>query len=388
MKRINFNIKDRRLLTISLCLILVCIFTLTIAYAALNAVLTIQGNTEVVASTWNVYLDNVSVHGDSVESNSPSIVGPTTLTFSANLTTPGDFYEFTVDVINDGTIDAMINGITKTPELTNDQKKYLNYIVEYENGDSITTKQLVSKKSFVRLKVRVEFRKDITAAELPSSSEVLNSSFTINYLQVDNDGDVVADNGKYVDLEYPVGREICFNSECFYVISSSADTVTMLSKYNLNVGGIYDNGWTSYESVTGLQDSTMLGFQDWSSPMYGTTPFSEEWFGYSESIVEDYVSNYGKILKSDFGVIYDKIRLITKDELMNSDTFACNEYGPCSDKYPWIYSMAYWTKTSYIDEEDGYRYVWVIGQNELSECKNYFEYFGVRPVIVISKENL
>ena len=38
MKRINFNIKDRKLLTLGLCLVLVCVFTLTVAYSALSAV--------------------------------------------------------------------------------------------------------------------------------------------------------------------------------------------------------------------------------------------------------------------------------------------------------------------------------------------------------------
>ena len=47
MKRLNFNIKDRKILTLGLCMILVCVFTLTIAYAALSAVLTIQGNAQV-----------------------------------------------------------------------------------------------------------------------------------------------------------------------------------------------------------------------------------------------------------------------------------------------------------------------------------------------------
>ena len=38
MKGLNFNIKDRKVLTLGLCLVAVCVFTLTISYAALNAV--------------------------------------------------------------------------------------------------------------------------------------------------------------------------------------------------------------------------------------------------------------------------------------------------------------------------------------------------------------
>ena len=54
MKRLNFNIKDRKVLTLGLCMILVCVFTLTIVYAALSAVLTISGNARVSAADWDI----------------------------------------------------------------------------------------------------------------------------------------------------------------------------------------------------------------------------------------------------------------------------------------------------------------------------------------------
>ena len=38
MKRLNFNIKDRKVLYGILTIVLVCVFTITKAYAALNAV--------------------------------------------------------------------------------------------------------------------------------------------------------------------------------------------------------------------------------------------------------------------------------------------------------------------------------------------------------------
>ena len=108
---------------------------------------------------------------------------------------PGDFYEFTIDVVNNGTIDAMIDSVTKTPELSETQAKYFKYIVEYQNGEAITTKQLVEKKSFVRLKVRVEFRSDITASDIPQTGETLSLSFKVNYVQADSSGTNVGNDG-------------------------------------------------------------------------------------------------------------------------------------------------------------------------------------------------
>ena len=137
MKRINFNIKDRKLLYGVLSIVLVCIFTLSIAYAALSAVLTINGNAEVVSSTWDVYLANVHVKDGSVDGGLPSIVNSTTASFSTTLSKPGDYYEFFIDVVNNGSIDAMIESIMKTPTLSTAQEKYINYIIEYENGESL-----------------------------------------------------------------------------------------------------------------------------------------------------------------------------------------------------------------------------------------------------------
>ena len=93
MKRVSFNIKDRKTLSLVLCLVIVSVFTLTIAYAALNAVLTIQGNAEVVASTWNIYLDNPRLSPGSEDIYEPTITGNNKVNFNTTLSQPGEFYE-------------------------------------------------------------------------------------------------------------------------------------------------------------------------------------------------------------------------------------------------------------------------------------------------------
>ena len=258
-RSIKDYIGNRKILYMLLAIALISISTLTIVYAALSVTLNITGTADISAASWDVHLDNVKLNSKSVTATAPTITNGTTATFSTSLTTPGDFYEFTIDVVNNGSIDAMVDGVTKTPTLTTAQAKYLNYIIEYQNGESINTKQLVAKNSFVRLKVRVEYRKDITASDLPTTSETLNLAFTVNYVQSDGTASSVADNGVYDP--YKIGNEKCFGSECFYIISSTEETVTLLAKYNLYVGGEYNSSWTAYgEEATGIQDSTMLGY--------------------------------------------------------------------------------------------------------------------------------
>ena len=383
-------INNRKLLYIMFIIALISVSTLTIVYAALNVTLNITGTADIIASSWDVHLDNVKVTSGSVSGTEPTITGGTTATFSTSLTTPGDFYEFTIDVVNDGTIDAMIDGVSKTPTLTETQAKYLNYIIEYQNGESINTKQLVSKESFVRLKVRVEFRKDITASDLPTTSETLNLAFTVNYVQSDGSGSVITNNGIYDP--YTVGNEKCYGSECFYVISSTEDTVTMLAKYNLYVGETWDgtNDLIYGEEATGKQNLTMVGDVDGQTVRKGVTGFSsndkkgEKYTDYSGSIVEEYVNNYSLYL-STLGVMIQEARLITKTEL---EILGCVESSDsCIDAPSWVYSSSYWTGTQ-DKSVSGDMALFCVRSNGNFNSLYYFSnrFLGVRPVIVISKD--
>ena len=400
MKRLNFNIKDRKVLTIGLCLILVCVFTLTVAYAALGAVLNISGSAQVSSAEWNVHFDNIKVKLGSVSGDEPRITSPTTATFSTVLNMPGDFYEFTIDVVNDGSIDAMIENITKTPTLSESQAKYLKYDITYQNGESITTRQLVEKNSFVRLKVRLEYRSDITASDLPKTSETLTLGLKLDYIQSDGSGSVVVDNGKLKVINVISGNgtntsdEICIGEECFYVMYSDEESVTMLSKYNLYVGGERDtsagNTWTPYgDEASGIQDETMKGFIVGQAISKGVTPFSNTnyWsstvssypaYVYdSNSTLYSYVENY-KTYLTTLGVIINEARLITIEELTSLGCASSSCYYAPS----WVSATSYWTGTAYNT-----KILWNVdsGKGFYSNYP-YNNHFGVRPVIVISKD--
>lgn len=195
MKRINFNIKDRKTLSLVLCLVLVCVFTLTIAYSALSAVLIIKGNAKIASSNWNIYLNNPKVTSGSATTDIPTLQSKNTLKFNTTLNMPGDFYEFTVDVVNDGTIDAMIENVVKTPELTAEQTKFLKYEITYQNGESISEKQILNKYTTTPIKVRIEYRKDVVASDLPVEQVVLDLSLTLEYIQSDGNGSSVLNDG-------------------------------------------------------------------------------------------------------------------------------------------------------------------------------------------------
>ena len=383
------NIKKYKLFVILL------IFGISVGYAALNTTLKITGKSNISKNTWNVYFDNITITDGSVKAvKVPTINNKTTLDFEVKLNIPGDYYEFTVDVVNDGTIDAMIENIEKIPTLTTEQQKYLNYTIEYQNKEKVVPKQLVKANEFVRYKVRIEIKKDITSSDLPENIDVLNLGFTVNYIQSDDLGIDVKDNGvQYIFANGDInemGTIVTIGTEQFYTIGTEEDTVSLLSMYNLQVGGRFDYAkyeWTKYNNpTTGMQDKNMKGLIDSSVPCEGTTKYSEKSALYEGSIVEKYVNEYKIKLEERFGVVIEKTRLIELDELRDPKIFGCSTQGYeyCkSSPYPWIYSTTYWTQSTFGED-----LVWYVATNGVMTFVSYDspKDSGVRPVIVISTE--
>ena len=402
MKKFNFNV-NRKTLYLVLGLMIVSVFTLTVVYAALSTVLEIRGNARVSAADWDIYLSNPRVTNGSATTDVPEIKTISTLEFSTILNMPGDFYEFTVDVVNGGSIDAMIENVVKTPELTTEQAKYLKYEITYQNGESITTKQTLSKGTTMPIKVRIEYRKDLTATDLPTGQVVLDLALTLEYVQSDGTGSSVNNNGVYNpvsangDINVP-GTIVTIGTEQFYTIGTEGDNVKLFSMYNLYVGGVYNKetkNWTAYgDEATGMQDSNMTGYVMNQKIRNGVVSFSDNnyWLDDNDNMLEKYnnryiydvysnlyvyVENYKNIL-SDYGVDIVEARLIKKEEL---DNFGC-----CGEEsYSWLYSTSYWTGTAettsmnvVLSELD---WAYFEGNNIYDNNR-----FGVRPVIVISKD--
>ena len=393
--RIKLN---RTTLSIILSIVLISVFSLSIAYAALSVTLNIVGTAEISDASWNVRFDNIKVNPASV-TISPKITNNTTITFSANLTEPGDFYKFNVDIVNDGSIDAMIDSIVKTPELTTDQKKYLRYEVEYIDGQSINTKQILKAKETKTISVLFSFRNDIPISDLPASSSNFNVQIQLVYYQADNTATQITNGVSKVNVVTgdidTVGSEVCIGKECFYLMYNNGYSVTMLSKYNLYVGYYCSNKQstcTPYgEEATGIQDSKMVGWQMGTEERHGVLPFSlsnywpagtiERTYVYNEnSLLYNYVENYRTYLES-FNIKLLDARLINNEEVLNLGCLTDGgQYGgDCSKAPSWVYNISYWTGAAsgdwgvYRVDYNGF------GTNPYS---NDYD-FGIRPVIEI-----
>ena len=174
-------------------LLLLTVLFISIGYAILQTNLNITGTANMNNPTWDIHWNNVqvttgSVTGSNVTTAANIDSAKTTVSYSIKLPKPGDYYEFTVDAVNDGSIDAMIETITVKldDETITTLPEFLDYSFTYNNGDSLAENQALDANSSETFKVKVVFKEDIDIDDLPENPESYDFSFSIKYKQSDN----------------------------------------------------------------------------------------------------------------------------------------------------------------------------------------------------------
>lgn len=168
-------------------LLIVAVLLMTVGFAAYAQTLNINGTVKVKANSWNVhYVSNdITKSQGSVDATSATIdTNDTNFAFTVNLQKPGDFYEATINVINEGTIDAVLKKLTMST-LTDAQKKYLSYKVSY-NGTEYTASNenlsvALAAEATHPVVVRVEYLQPANASDLPSEDVEVTVTGSLYY---------------------------------------------------------------------------------------------------------------------------------------------------------------------------------------------------------------
>ena len=189
--------------------LLLLLLAVSIGYAAISTTLKITGSATVTKQTWNVYWDTPVVTTGSKSMTAPTRTqdsgdsANTKLEWTVTLDLPGDFYEFTVDAVNAGTIDAMIavNGITNTvsPALPVNPD-YIKYEVTYEDGTTVPLEKHLLPKATVsgntttptkeKYKVRVYYDENAATRDTinnMSATTTYTFTFGVTYIQATDD---------------------------------------------------------------------------------------------------------------------------------------------------------------------------------------------------------
>lgn len=164
--------------------VLLVVGIITVGYAALSATLSINGTANIGGATWDIHFETIEeTDNTNVEATQePEASGDDTteLTYQVSLTKPGDIYQFTADIVNDGTLDAKLDSL----RLEGNTLNYVNYTVTYENGDPIEEDDSLLAGSSVTILVTVQYdRSAVDDDDLSEEPIPLDLSADFDYVQ-------------------------------------------------------------------------------------------------------------------------------------------------------------------------------------------------------------
>jgi hypothetical protein len=330
-RRLRFN-KKRSYFFLFLFL-LVC--SVGLGYAAISTTLSIDGSAEFKDARWNVYFDNLNVTTGSITATTPaSITNTTTVSFGAKLENPGDFYEFTVDVVNGGNMNAMIESVNVLPELTAAQQNYLSYTVTYSDGVALASKQKLDVGSTETLKVRFEYLENADASLYPTEDDNLTIAFDVTYVQADsNTQDIGHLNGiiytgnRYIESEpgynsvwmhkgYPTNITYYETPEGAINELASNSSLNLLSYVKHKVEkGIVTESYVEFIITEDMaQDNPGMVPGTYSLRAYKSyDPITSSWL-VEEGFINPYYESNIEVMKTAFGYATDSSRCAQGDE--------------------------------------------------------------------------
>ena len=444
--------KERSVKILIISILFMLIAGLTVAFAALSTTLNIKGTAYLDAAKWGIKFENLS---------SPTKIGSATTTGTAkieetkaaeitdmnvSLSIPGDKIVYTVDLVNEGTINAKIDNIEKTV-LTSEQQRYLTFKVTDKNGYEIKQGDILSAGETKKITITIEFIKDLTKEDLPKQTSTISLSYKLNFVQTDEKA-TTSDSSKQACTTfdkkdtYNVGDVIALcntstnKSEDFYVMKDNGTTVTALAKYNLLIGNalrfndesnITPEVISSSDNEYGLQSSkTLIDFY-WKDgkisfngniiygliQFYGDRDDTEYSYWEDQSSYKKPLAKYGSSYPAE---VFDSNSLLYKP-LKTYETYIKKSIGKNtvtldilsleqaknlgillysnvdSDKltlYPtWYNNTFYWLSTA---EDDGWMYIVNAGTITTDNFHRWsngsYTTNGIRPVITISKSEL
>jgi hypothetical protein len=168
-----------------ICLLMVLF--LGMGFAAGRADLKINGNVKMDDMKWKIHFKPGTIHvkDGSVVATSPAEIvdeKETRIEFEVDLLNLGDFYEFDVDIENAGTIDAVLNSITKT-EIPDELKNYVEFEVYYTDETEITKCDELDAGDSVPVHVKLKVKENVNAEDLPTDDAPTHFVIDFNYVQ-------------------------------------------------------------------------------------------------------------------------------------------------------------------------------------------------------------
>ena len=153
-------------------LLIVIAILMTVGFANYAETLNVEGTVTVKTTKWSVHYDTASYkEATGSVAASEKTLTTTDYEFTTTLSKPGEVYEATVNIVNDGSFAAKLTGITMS-SLTAEQQKYLTYTVTYDGKDYTASATGLSfalaAGETKTVKVKVAYVQPENSADLPT----------------------------------------------------------------------------------------------------------------------------------------------------------------------------------------------------------------------------
>ena len=195
------------------------LFVMVLGYALISSNLDIVGTLNLKHANWNIHWDSnsVEVAEGSISSELPIVNSDEDeVSYTINLSNPGDFFQFTLDALNDGDVDGMVGIDSLDPVITDGDGEeielpdYLKYKVTYSDDKEIERYHYLKAGELETIKVRIEFDKEVEKDDLPSEAIQLNITTNLPYRQADDNAyerdksksEATFDTGKAVNVKF------------------------------------------------------------------------------------------------------------------------------------------------------------------------------------------
>ncbi|MBR6948776.1 MAG: hypothetical protein IKH54_01150 [Bacilli bacterium] len=234
---------------------LILISLLIIGYSLISTNFNIGGVFTLEPVVSNVHYDeDISYDDDNTVDGVVTIDdNKTTASTTVSFNNPDDKYSFVIPIVNEGTVDSMLDTITVSG-LTTTQQQYIKVSYEYEDGIEPTQYDLLKAGETEYLKVNIVYNIDEIndKDDLPEEGDHIELRINVQYLQADeNVHERVYDtfygrNETKINLNEEIPSSISLYSNYRKI---SLDSINFFIKYKTNqnlvqdmyIGFLYNN---------------------------------------------------------------------------------------------------------------------------------------------------
>ncbi len=262
----KLNISKRKILTISLCLV---VFVMSLGYAALSQHMDIDGIAQ-IDRNWIVKIVSItsSVTNGGVDT-SHSFVG-TTATLHASLPTTNATVKYEIVLENQGNITAKLSTIEKTEDT--------NYSITYEIEGVLEDTTVLKPGETNKVIVTIKAQDGVTNLSNTTKDLMLGFDYVEKSTSLDNNSGNTTDNGY---MAYQPGDAVMFDpgdgtERLFYVVSLNNTSASFSSGGDLTVELIAADTISNAAGASSASDFLSTYTSSWKKILSSRIPTMEE----------------------------------------------------------------------------------------------------------------